>query len=64
MQHQVGDRDVPLGRPSAGLTIRIKTIEHTNLGNFRYIFSGCIRKTDLALFDQLHDCDACDRLGR
>ena len=63
MQHQVGDRDVSLGRPGPGLTVRTETVQHTDLGNFRHIFFGRIGKADLALFDQLHDRNAGDRLG-
>ena len=63
VQHQVVDRDRPLGRACARLPSGVIPVQHLQLIDLGHVFAGGVVQADLAFFHQLHHACAGQRLG-
>ncbi len=63
VQQQLADGDVRFGWPDFGFAVRIKALQHHDVGNFGHVSFGRIVQADLPLFNELHHSDTRDGFG-
>src|SRR4029077_5527389 len=56
-------RDRGFGTTQSWRAISIEPLQHFHILDQRQYFTDWLLETDVALFDQLHGCRACDGLG-